>query len=236
MARFDAVLFDAGGIFIVPDPVAVGPVLAPFGGATDTNTIVRSHYRALDALERPSFTDAVTIEHLDWNVYRRAMAEACGVPDHRVGDAAAALDGIWSPIMWRHRLEESVSALWRLHRAGVPIGVVSNASGQVEAMLAYQGICQTGPGAGVPVLCVIDSTVVGVAKPDPTIFDPALAALGMVANERIAYVGDSVVNDVGGARNAGLTPLLYDPFDDRSDLVGVERLGSLHELHGWFSE
>jgi FMN phosphatase YigB (HAD superfamily) len=47
--------------------------------------------------------------------------------------------------------------------------------------------------------------------------------------ERIAYVGDSYVNDVGGARAAGLVPLLYDPFDDHA-AYDCERLGSLHEL------
>ena len=40
--------------------------------------------------------------------------------------------------------------------------------------------------------CVIDSHVVGVAKPDPRIFEPALAALGLPASARIAYVGDTV--------------------------------------------
>ena len=225
-------LFDAGGIFIAPDPAAIGPVLAPFGGTTDSNVIVRSHFVALDALERPSISSGGgTIENLDWTVYRRAMAATCGVLEPRLDEAAAALDAIWSPFLWRHRLEESVSALWRLHRAGVPIGVVSNASGQVEATLAYQGICQVGRGAGVPVVCVIDSAVVGVAKPDPAIFEPALAVLGLDGGERIAYVGDSVVNDVGGARNAGLTALLYDPFGDRCDLTEIERLTTLHDLH-----
>jgi FMN phosphatase YigB (HAD superfamily) len=234
MSRFDAVLFDAGGIFIVPDPVAIGPVLGPLGGAVDTNSIVRAHYAALNALERPTFADeAPSIETLDWTVYRRAFAASCAVPEAQLETAVAGLTGIWSPIMWRHRLEESVAALWMLYRRGVPIGVVSNASGQVEAMLRYQGICQVGEGAGVPVTCVIDSAVVGIAKPDPRIFTPALAALGVDASARIAYVGDSVVNDWGGATAAGLTPLLYDPFGDRADLGHIERLASLHELHAF---
>jgi putative hydrolase of the HAD superfamily len=230
-ARFDAILFDAGGIFITPDPVAIAPVLGPLGGTTDTNTVVRAHYFALNELERPALTESGSIETMDWSVYRRAMAASCGVAEHRLDDAVSGLDAIWSPIMWRHRLEESVSALWRLSRANVPIGVVSNASGQVEHMLKFQGICQVGPGAGVSVACVIDSAVVGIAKPNPKIFEPALAALGRNAGPRIAYVGDSVINDVGGAINAGLTPLLYDPFGDRADLANIECLTSLHDLH-----
>jgi FMN phosphatase YigB (HAD superfamily) len=75
---------------------------------------------------------------------------------------------------------------------------------------------------------VTDSHVIGYAKPDPRIFSDAIAALGL-SPDRIAYVGDSYVNDVGGALAAGLVPLLYDPFDDHAE-YDCERLGSLHEL------
>lgn len=231
--RFDAILFDAGGVFIVPDPVAIGPVVAPLGGSGDVATVIRAHYAALTELERGLVEsgDPTTIELLDWDVYRRAMATACGVGAERLDAAATGLARVWSPLLWRHRIEESVVALWMLSRRSVPVGVVSNAYGQVEAVLHHQGICQVGLGAGTPVACVVDSGVVGVAKPDPAIFAPALAALGMVAGPRIAYVGDSVVNDVGGAIAAGLTPLLLDPYGDRAGLSHIERLGSLHDLH-----
>ena len=48
-------------------------------------------------------------------------------------------------------------------------------------------------------------------------------------DDRILYVGDSVVMDVGGARAAGLHPVLVDPYDDH---VGAEftRITSLAEL------
>jgi ABC-type amino acid transport system permease subunit len=29
-ARFDAILFDAGGVLVVPDPVAIATALAPY--------------------------------------------------------------------------------------------------------------------------------------------------------------------------------------------------------------
>jgi phosphoglycolate phosphatase-like HAD superfamily hydrolase len=68
-----------------------------------------------------------------------------------------------------------------------------------------------GPGQGVPVLAIVDSGVVGVAKPDPTIFDFALPALGKDPSE-VIYVGDSVKYDVRSAEAAGVTPLHLDPF------------------------
>ena len=58
---------------------------------------------------------------------------------------------------------------------------------------------------------MVDSAVVGVAKPDPAIFGIALAALGVPASERVLYVGDSLRYDVTGARAAGLQPVHLDP-------------------------
>ena len=98
----------------------------------------------------------------------------------------------------------------------MPLGVVSNASGQIEAVLRRSGVCQVGAGAGTPVRCVIDSAVVGVAKPDPAIFDHAEVHFPGIARDRIAYVGDSVTMDVGGATAAGLHPILIDPHDDHT--------------------
>jgi putative hydrolase of the HAD superfamily len=76
---------------------------------------------------------------------------------------------------------------------------------------------------------VIDSHVVGVAKPDPHIFDFALAHFDGVARDRIAYVGDSVTMDVGGSRAAGLFPILLDPHDDHPG-ADFARIASLAEL------
>jgi FMN phosphatase YigB (HAD superfamily) len=67
-----------------------------------------------------------------------------------------------------------------------------------------------------------------VAKPEPQIFDEAIAVMN-VPRDRIAYIGDSFVNDVGGAQNAGLHPLLLDPFGFHLD-KDCERIESLHEL------
>jgi len=47
---------------------------------------------------------------------------------------------------------------------------------------------------------------VGVTKPDPRIFEPALKEAGMQACE-VVYVGDTA-EDVIGARGAGLIPIL----------------------------
>ena len=77
--------------------------------------------------------------------------------------------------------------------------------------------------------CVVDSHVVGVAKPDPAIFDHAAQEFGGIDRSRIVYVGDSVTIDVAAATAAGLRPVLLDPYDDH---VGApfERIGEVAEL------
>lgn len=221
-AELDAVLFDAGGVLVVPDPAAIAPVLRRFGADPRPEDVVRAHYAGMRA------QDADATEHDDWDLYKVRLALAAGVPADRADEAAAALLDVWSPYVWRYPLHESVAALHHLHSLGVPLGVVSNAAGQIEGTLAAQGVCQVGPGAGVPVRIVIDSLVVGVMKPDPAIFGSALDALDLPP-ERVGYVGDSVRNDVRGAEAAGLVPLHLDPYDDHPDATH-RRLRSLHDL------
>ena len=231
--RFDAILFDAGGVLVVPDPVAIGAALAPYAAFTVAEGI-RAHYAGMRALEVKALAEhhaPGTIERLDWTDYRHGYCVQVGVGDEHLRDASEAMRAVFSPFLWRHRVEPAVTALWRLHRARVPIGVVSNASGQIEGVLRNEGVCQVGPGAGVPVRCVIDSWVVGVSKPDPAIFAPAIDALGLPP-ARIAYVGDSVINDVAGAAAAGLQPLHLDPYDDHADATH-ERITDLAELLAW---
>ena len=231
-SHFDAILFDAGGILVVPDPVTIGTVVRKFGGAGLVEQLIRAHYAGMAALDDVARSrETPSIDGFSWEPYREAYVAVSGIPAAQQEAAVVALRNYFSPFLWRFPLLESVSALWRLHLKGVPVGIISNASGQIEQTLASQCVAQVGEGAGVPVLIVTDSHVVGVAKPDPKIFDNAIALLATmgVNRDRVAYVGDSYVNDVCGARNAGLTPILLDPYDDQAH-QDCERIKSLHEL------
>ena len=108
------------------------------------------------------------------------------------------------------------------------LGIVSNSDGTVERELATRGIAEVGPGDGVDVECIVDSTAVGVAKPDPRIFEIALESMG-VAAEDAWYVGDTPAFDVDGARNAGLRPLLLDPYEFHLD-ADCDRVDTLDEV------
>ena len=93
--------------------------------------------------------------------------------------------------------------------------IVSNSDGTVETTLRELGICQVGDGAGVNVIDVLDSRVVGLKKPDRRIFDLALEIAGARA-ESCLMVGDSRRLDYEGAANAGIPAVLLDPYGWRA--------------------
>ncbi len=221
-ARFDAVLFDAGGVLVLPDPTVLVPLLVYFGGDPSVETHRRAHYVAMKA---KSDIDAA---ETSWDVYDVAYVAAVGVDVVDRDEAAEVLGRTRYHHTWRWVIPESRAALDRFAAAAVPMGVVSNASGQIEPMLRRH-TCQVGPGAHVEMRVIVDSHLVGVAKPDPSIFDHALPAFPGLDRERIAYVGDSVTMDIGAASAAGLHPILLDPYDDHAG-ADFERIRSLHEL------
>ena len=220
---FEAYLFDAGGVLVLPDPTVIGPLLTVYGGSADLAAHHRAHYAGMAAKSHAAAGET------DWAAYDEAYVRVVGVSDVDLAEAAHVLGRTRSAHLWRWPIAESVTVLAKLVATGEQIGVVSNASGQVEAALRRAGVCQVGEGAGAQVRCVIDSHVVGVAKPDPAIFDHALVHLDDVERHRIAYVGDSVTMDVAGARAAGLHPILLDPYDDHPDL-DADRIRTLTDL------
>ncbi len=220
--RFDAVIFDAGGVLVLPDPTVLAPLLAYFGGASDTEVHRRAHYAGMKA------KSDVAADESSWEAYDRTYVASIGVPDNEHLEAAEVLGRTRYHHTWRWIIPESRTALDRLAVAEIPMGVVSNASGQIESMLA-RGVAQVGPGDHVDMRVIVDSQVVGVAKPDPAIFDHALPAFAEFDRARIAYVGDSVTMDIAASAAAGLHPILLDPFDDHAG-AEFERITSLHDL------
>jgi putative hydrolase of the HAD superfamily len=87
--------------------------------------------------------------------------------------------------------------------AGLVAGVISNSNGSVRSILEETGLA-------AHLHFVIDSSVVGVEKPDPRIFHLGLREAGVAAGDAV-YVGDLYSVDVLGARAAGLAGILLDP-------------------------
>ena len=222
MSRFDAMLFDAGGVLVLPDPLVLGPLLAYYGGDVSVERHRRAHYAGMKA------KSDVAADEMSWEMYDEAYVTSVGVPADDRDEASRVLGRTRTEWLWRWMIPETRAALDRLAAAGMPMGVVSNASGQIDAVLIRE-VCQVGPGRHIAMRCIIDSQVVGVAKPDPAIFDHALPYFAEFDRSRIAYIGDSVTMDVGAATAAGLHPILLDPYDDHAD-ADFERIRSVAEL------
>ena len=120
--------------------------------------------------------------------------------------------------LWSRVLPGVREALTAMSEAGLQLAVVSNSDGSVESGLIDQGL-------RAHFCAVFDSHVVGFEKPDPRIFERALAVCG--ANPaRTLHIGDLYAADVVGARGAGVYALLLDPFEDWGD-VDCARLPDL---------
>lgn len=220
----DAVLLDVGGVFVLPDHEHIAGALARAEVPVDRSQLDRAHYLGVAALEE--FTEG---DRTIWEGYNRAYARACGAGDEQLEAAVESLFNEFTVAeVWRRVIPGSREALRRLAELDVKLAIVSNADGTVEEQLRADRICQVGPGPGVAVDAVLDSTVVGVAKPDPKIFELALDRVG-VAADRAVHVGDTPAADVVGAQAAGVRPILMDPYDFHTDMA-VERVRSLAEL------
>ena len=202
-----AVFLDVGGVFHLPTEERMRAALMSVGFELPANRLARAHYAGMAGHDRRDGEYAEVM-----GPYVEEMVRELSVPDHQVAAARTALlAALTAPGAWADHLPESVQGLPSLAATGVRIGIVSNADGSVEERLRAEGICQVGPGRGVPVDIVVDSGVVGVRKPDPRIWDSALAATRARPEDAI-HVGDSLITDVGGARAAGIRPIHFDPF------------------------
>jgi len=117
---------------------------------------------------------------------------------------------------------DAVPALRDLRAAGVRLVAASNWDVSLHEQLAATGLTPIRDGS-------LSSAEVGAPKPDPEMFARALALAGATPEEAM-HVGDDVEADVGGARAAGLTPVLIDRDGSLAATPGVLRIASLAEL------
>lgn len=100
------------------------------------------------------------------------------------------------------RLRASALLLSQLSRR-YRLGVVSNFYGNLSAVCAETGLS--------PFLTVmVDSACVGCVKPDPRIFQAALAGLN-AKPEQAVFVGDSLPRDMAGAKGIGMPHIWLTP-------------------------
>ncbi len=228
MGPVRALLVDAGGTLVLPDHGTVVEVLATIGVEVDREHLDDAHYAGMAAFDRLAVNDdAATL------VYRRAYAAAAGVPDDRLDEAVAAFGRLSAARgHWVRPIPGAREMLQIAGGAGLPIVIVSNTErGDAAEQLAAAGVCQVGAGPAARVDHVVDSALLGRAKPDRLMFDTAIRAVG-VSPATAVHVGDSLLADVRGAEAAGLAAVHVDPLGrcphrDHPHVATVRELPSL---------
>jgi len=107
-----------------------------------------------------------------------------------------------------------------LRERGHSLYVVSNWDCSLPDWLGPTGLLDLVDG-------VLTSADVGAAKPDPAIFRRALSLAGVEGSDAV-HVGDSLDNDVQGARAAGIRPILVQRHGEVP--AGSEAVRALTEL------
>jgi putative hydrolase of the HAD superfamily len=115
---------------------------------------------------------------------------------------------------------DAAPALRELRHGGLRLVVASNWDCSLPEVLARAGLARLLDG-------VVASAVAGRPKPAPDVFLEALRQAGSRPDAAL-HVGDSLENDVAGARAAGLRALLL--ARDGDPPAGVESIRSLGEL------
>ena len=196
-----AVFFDVD--FTLARP---GPELGPDGyvraGARHGLRLERAHYEharlaAIDDLQR--HPELIHDEEI-WIAFTEDIVRGMGGAPP--GSRACALELVraWE----RHEnfflYEDALPALEELRRHGLRVGLVSNGQRDLDEFIMHHGL---------EVDIAVASSTHGRQKPHPAIFEAALSALGVQPSEA-AMVGDSLDDDIAGARALGMRALLLD--------------------------
>jgi putative hydrolase of the HAD superfamily len=115
---------------------------------------------------------------------------------------------------------DAIEGLGRLRERGHRLVVVSNWDCALPDWLGLAGLLELVDG-------VVTSAEAGAAKPDPSVFRRALELAG-VDGAAAVHVGDSLDNDVAGARAVGVRAILVQREGDPPP--GVETVRALTEV------
>jgi putative hydrolase of the HAD superfamily len=203
----DTVLFDMGGTIedIHFDRSlrlgALPEILAVLGGEgvhlpgspesiLDTLLARNAEYKAWS--EKARVESPATSIWKDWNL------RDFRVPPDTIAAIAERLAFLWETRFFRREMRpDAIETLEALKERGYRLGVISNTSSRTQVFSTLEGY-----GIGRYFECVVLSSIEGIRKPHPGIFQAALRAMGSGA-EKSAYVGDTLSRDVIGSKLAG---------------------------------
>ena len=215
-----AVLFDVD--FTIARP---GPELGPegyrrlgerFGLELDPSRYGEAREKAVAGIKRHP-----ELEHDEeiWVAFTERIIRGMGGDADSAYDCAVEMTRAWEHAEHFELYEDALPVLDELRRHGLKLGLVSNTGRDLDAFVAHHGL---------EVDAVLGSGSFGRTKPHPTIFQAVLGRLG-VEPAAAAMVGDSIDDDIEGARSAGIeTAFLLDREERYPELP--DRLPNLYAL------
>ncbi len=193
MAATRAVLLDALGTLVELEPPA--PLLhAALGGDLPPGDVERAMRAEM------SFYREHSHEGRDGDSLAELRERCAALLSHQLGREVSVAT-MMSAIRFRP-YPDAAGALAGLRARGLALVCVSNWDCSLPDVLERVGVRTALDG-------VVVSAVAGHAKPDPAIFEDALALAGCEPAEALA-VGDTEAEDVVGAAAAGIPALLLD--------------------------
>ena len=219
-----AVAFDAVGTLIHPDPPAAAVYAAigqRFGSQLDVAEIRRRFGAAFAEQERLDAQNSLaTSEERERRRWRDIVAQVLDDVADPAGCFAELYAHFAQPDAWRVD-EGAGDVLGRLQRSGLPIALASNYDHRLHGVI--RGLEEL-----AAIRTIVISSEIGWRKPSPRFFAHLTRAMDVPA-KAVLYVGDDLANDFEGARQAGLTAMLFDP-QRRHPGLGSERLGKFGDL------
>ena len=153
-----------------------------------------------------------------WHRFTEDIFLGMGGPQNIASECATEIEQGWEVSENFELFEDALPVLEELRAAQLRIALVSNGIRDLEEFVVHHRL---------DVDAAIGSRAHGRVKPHPTIFQAALARLG-VEPEDTVMVGDSLAEDIEGARALGMRAILIDREDRHPEID--ERLTDLYGL------
>jgi putative hydrolase of the HAD superfamily len=197
------IFLDAGGVIVFPNWFRISAALAARGVHVAPEALANAEPLAKRKLDDNRTVQATNDAGRGWLFFNLILDEL-DVPRSAATDGALAEMHAYhqQSNLWELVPDDVIPALAALRDRGLKLTVVSNANGRLRALLDRLRLAASFD-------CVLDSHDEGVEKPDPRIFEIALARSG-AAPESTIHVGDLYQVDVVGARAAGVRGVLLD--------------------------
>jgi len=153
-----------------------------------------------------------------WHRFTEEIFVGMGGPNAIASECATEIEQGWEVSENFELFEDALPVLDELRRTGLLLGLVSNGIRDLNEFVVHHRL---------DVDAVVGSRAHGYVKPHPTIFQAALQQLGAEPAEA-AMVGDSIEEDIEGARALGMRAILIDRAERHADVE--ERLTDLYGL------